>query len=208
MMTYYFDTRGGYEVLTYKEPVICPVWVNDADCSIDSPCADIIIANLVMPKMTGSRLFKTQSQRGCKVALKNKAFILGNFAYITVNEIMESECVIFEEPIDFRKVTAWLKTREQQMDLSQPLKIKRKEKRYVSNEEVACVVQPNSKFMKGIVVNMSNSGLCLKADSLLREEQIVIIHPDHLNPSQTASVRWAMKIQSGSYMMGLQYVHT
>ena len=208
MLTYYFEARGGYEVLTYKEPVICPIWANDADCSISSPCADIIIANLVMPKMSGSILFKAQSRKGCKIPLKNKAFILGNFAYVTMNEIMESECVIFEEPIDFGKITAWLKSREQQMDLSQPLKIKRKEKRYVSNDEVACIVQPNNKYMKGIAVNMSISGLCLKTDSPLREEQIVTIHPDHLNPSQTASVRWAMRMESGSYMMGLQYLQS
>jgi hypothetical protein len=53
---------------------------------------------------------------------------------------------------------------------------------------------------------MSRSGLCLKTDTPLRQEQAVTIHPDHLNPSRAAWVRWAMKMESGFYMMGLQYL--
>ncbi len=205
MMTYYFNARGGYEVLTYREPLICPVWVSGADCST-APCADIVITDLIMPKMTGIELFQEQYLRGCKVSMKNKAFIAGHFDDIKINEIMEQGYIVFEEPIDFHKITAWLLAREQEMDLSRPLKINRKDLRYESSKDVACIAQPNNKVVTGIAVNMSSSGMCLRTDTPLRQEQIVTVHPDYLIPSQPASVRWAMKMDSGSYLMGLQYL--
>ena len=206
MMTYYFNARGGYEVLTYREPLICPIWVSGADCSNGSPCADIIIADLIMPKMTGIEFFREKSRRGCKVSMKNKAFIAGHFDDIKINEIVEPGYVVFEEPINFHKITAWLVAREQEMDLSRPLKINRKDERYASNRDVACLAQPNNKVVTGTAVNMSSSGLCLRTDSPLRHEQVVTVHPDYLIPCQPASVRWAMKMESGSYMMGLKYL--
>lgn len=206
MMTYYFNVRGGYEVLTYREPLICPVWVSDADCSNSSACADIIISDLVIPKMTGIEFFREQSRRGCKVSMKNKAIIVGHFDEIKINEIVEPGYVVFEETIDFHKMTAWLLAREQQMDLSRPLKINRKDQRYESSRNVACIAQPNNRIVTGIAVNMSSSGLCLKTDTPLRQEQIVTVHPDYLIPSQAASVRWAVKMESGFHMMGLQYL--
>jgi hypothetical protein len=206
MMTYFFNARGGYEVLAYREPSICPVWVSDDYCSKSSPCADIIITDLVMPKMTGIELFREQSRKGCKVSMKNKAFIADHFDDIKINEIVEPGYIVFEEPIDYQKMTAWLHAREQQMDLSRPLKINRKDERYESNRDVACVAQPNNRVVTGIAVNMSSSGLCLKTDTPLRQEQIVTVHPDYHIASHAASVRWAMKMDSGSYIMGLQYL--
>ncbi len=208
MMTYYFVIRGEYEVLTYQEPVICPIWADDADCTNMSPCADIIIANLSIPKMDGIELFRAQTQRGCKTSLNNKALISRNFDDNKMKGIMESGCVFFEEPIDFHKLTAWLHNREQQMDLSRPLNIKRKEKRYTIDEDLACIVLPNNKLLKGIAVNKSPSGLCLKTKSPLRQEQSVTIHSERPNTPRAASVRWAVKMEDGLYMMGLQYIQS
>jgi hypothetical protein len=138
--------------------------------------------------------------------MKNKAFIADHFDDIKINEIVEPGYVVFEEPINFHKITAWLVAREQEMDLSRPLKINRKDERYASNRDVACIAQPNNKVVTGTAVNMSSSGLCLRTDSPLRHEQVVTVHPDYLIPCQPASVRWAMKMESGSYMMGLKYL--
>ncbi len=208
MMTYYFVIRGEYEVLSYQEPAICPIWADDADCTNISPCADIIIADLVMPKMDGINLFMAQTQRGCKISLNNKALISRNFDNNKMKDIMESGCVFFEGPIDFHKLTAWLHNREQQMELSRPLNIKRKEKRYMIDEDIACIVQPNNKFLRGFGVNKSHSGLCLKTKTPLRQEQTVTVHSEHSYISRTASVRWAVKMENGLYMMGLQYTQS
>ncbi len=208
MMTYYFVVRGEYEVLTYQEPAICPIWADDADCTSISPCADIIIADLVMPKMDGINLFRAQTRRGCKASLNNKALISRNFDDNKMKDIMEAGCVFFEEPIDFHKLTVWLHNREQQMDLSRSLNIKRKEKRYMIEGDIACIVQPNNKFLKGTAVNKSPSGLCLKTKIPLRQEQTVTIHSERPDTSRAASVRWAVKMEDGLYMMGLQYTQS
>ncbi len=205
-MTYYFVIREGYEVLTYQEPVICPIWTNDADCTNISPCADIIIADLIMPKMDGIKLFRAQIQRGCKVSLNNKALVSRNFDDDKIKDIMESGYVFFEEPIVFHKFTAWLHNREAQMDLSRPLHIKRKEERYAIEENVACIVQPNNKFIQGIAVNKSPSGICLKTKTSLRREQTVTIRSERPSTSRLASVRWTAKMEDDLYKMGLQYI--
>ncbi len=198
-LSYYFTVRGEYEVFPYHEPSFCPIWSDDADCS--APCADIIIASIAIAGVNGIKLFTTQSRRGCAVSIKNKALICSNFDNTEIREIMEAGCLIFEKPIDLHKITAWMHHREQQMDLSQPLKIRRKEERHASTQMVEYTVHPKKKIFRGVAINMSSSGLCLKTRTPLRYEQTLTI-----DPSRPASVRWSNRIEGGSYLIGLQYM--
>lgn len=203
-LSYIFAVRGEYEVLMYHEPSFCPIWADDTDCT--SPCADIIIAGLVMSNMDGITLFQVQPLRGCSIFIKNKALVSnGTFNDNAMKDIVESDCILFEKPFDFDKITAWLDHCEKHMNLSQPLIIKRKEIRYASVKPVEYTVRPNADIFKGISINTSSSGLCLKSDSPLRYEQTVTINPSAPNPSR-ATVRWTHTMKGGSYMIGLQFL--
>jgi hypothetical protein len=204
-LSYFFTARGEYDVLIYHEPSFCPIWVDHTDCT--SPCADIIIAGLIMPKMNGITLFKAQPLRGCRIFTKNKALIsTGTFEDNAMQDIMESDCVLFEKPLDFNKIAAWLQYREKHMNLSQPLTIKRREIRYASDRQVEYRVRPNANISKGTSINASPSGLCLKTNTPLCHEQTVTINPAAPNLSEVASVRWTYEMEGGSYVVGLQFL--
>ncbi len=198
-LSYYFAVRGDYDVFLYHEPVFCSAWTDDAECS--SPCADVIIAGDAMPGVAGVALYNTQSRRGCAVSIKNKALVCRGFEDTGIREIMEAGCVILEKPVDLNKITAWMHHRERLMDLSSPLTIKRKEERHASTRMVEYSVHPARKTFRGISINTSSSGLCLKTRISLRFEQTLTIHP-----SRVASVRWSNRVEGGSYLIGLQFV--
>ncbi len=204
-LSYFFAARGGYDVLIYHEPSFCPIWADQADCT--SPCADIIIAGLVMPRMSGIKLFKVQPLKGCSIFIKNKALVsTGVFDDTTMRDIVESDCVLFEKPLDFNKIAAWLHHREQHMNLSQPLIIKRRELRLASDRRVEYRIRPDADISQGTSVNASPSGLCLKTDTPLRYEQTVTINPAVPGLSEVASVRWTHEMKGGSYLVGLQFL--
>ncbi len=207
MLLHYFSLRGEYDILTYNEPSFCPVWVNNNDCTNTTPCADIIISgDVVTQGISGGTLFNAQSHNGCEVSIKNKALVGNNFNDNEIKKIMKTGCIIFEKPIDFNKMTVWLSYREKSMDLSTPLMLQRKEERWPTNEIVKLFVQPNSKILRCIALNKSFSGLCLKANSTLENDQSVIIQFNFIQSLRGASVRWTNKMEDGCFMIGLQYV--
>jgi CheY-like chemotaxis protein len=66
MLTQYFVKRS-YQVYSYNEPVVCPLYESLADsCENLAPCADVMISDFQMPKMKGTELFQRQAKRGCK----------------------------------------------------------------------------------------------------------------------------------------------
>ncbi len=200
----YFTFRGS-EVLTYQEPVVCPVDNDAPDCTQFNPCADIILTDFIMPKMNGIELLMAQSGRNCKLSPKNKALISGYIDDKRLDKVHELGCAYFIKPFNLDEVAAWLDERERQMDLSQPLGSSRKEQRYENNNEVTFIMPPHVENLRGVAVNMSHSGLCLKINTPLRQEQSVTVYPGSLNPARAALVRWVKEIGSGLYMAGLQF---
>ena len=206
MMKYFFSIREGYDVLLYETPIICPIWDQERSCSSHRPCADIIFADLDLPGMNGYELFKAQTRRGCRVPIRNKALLSASFDMIKPRDIVELGCAFFEKPLDFHSIGEWLAKREQYINLSQRLGIKRLENRIPCKQEVLCSLSPGHDGMKGLAVNMSPSGLCLTIRARLDGEKKVFIHQKSPDPSRAASVRWAKEIGRGLFRTGLQYV--
>jgi CheY-like chemotaxis protein len=206
MMRYYFNVRGGYEVFTYDSPQICPIWKQDTDCSRRAPCADIVIADLMMPKMTGVELFKAQARRGCRVPVKHKMLMSGFFDKLNSKDVLELGCAVFEKPIDFNRLSIWLLSCEMNMDLSTPLGVQRHDARIPSSSAVVCMIPPNNDYLTGIAVNMSQSGLCLQTEKSISRGKIVFIKPDTIQPFRRAAIRWVKEIKQGLWNTGMQYV--
>jgi DNA-binding NtrC family response regulator len=205
MLNQYFSDRG-YEVLTFKEPVVCPIEEDSVTCSNLNACADIIVTDFMMPIMNGIELLKAQTKRGCKLTIKNKALTSGfDVEDIGVPDLHELGCAFFRKPFNFDEMSAWLSERELQMDLSRPLGIRRKEKRYESDEEVTYLISVNNENLEGIALNMSTSGLCIKTKAPLRQEQSLIVHFGQADLSRVALVRWLRELDSGLYMAGLNF---
>jgi len=117
-----FFVRRGYEVFDYIEPVVCPLKKNpDERCDNFHPCADVIISDYQMPKMTGLELLQKQSKKGCKVDIKMKAIMSGNSDEKIIAKCNDLGYCFFQKPFTFSKLSIWLSEQEKFFDLSQQL---------------------------------------------------------------------------------------
>jgi hypothetical protein len=91
------------------------------------------------------------------------------------------------------------------MDLSVPLGVARKDARERCRREIDYTVSSwGSERQRGIAVNMSPSGLCLRASRPLMQEDIVILQTGLPLQSTFALVRWTEKAGQDEYLAGLQ----
>ena len=117
-----FFTGRGYEVLDYIEPVVCPLNKKPAEsCDNFYPCADVIISDYQMPKMTGIELLQNQSKKGCKVDIKMKAIMSGCSDDKIISQCNSLGYSFFQKPFTFSKLSTWLSDLEKLFDLSQQL---------------------------------------------------------------------------------------
>jgi DNA-binding NtrC family response regulator len=200
----YLHLRG-YDVLTYREPRVCPVYDDDTACSLKRPCADIMLIDFSMPRMNGIDILKAQSARKCRLTSRNKALITGYSDLLSQSIIDDLHCAFFEKPFDFNLLAAWFDECEKRMDLSQPLGIKRKEKRRPCTTTVRYKAQADADILNGIIINVSTSGICLQIGRPLAQEQTVTIYPNLARPSWSASVKWFKDIGDGNYVAGLHH---
>jgi DNA-binding NtrC family response regulator len=200
----FFSTRG-YEVLSYTNPIVCPIRDEKGNsCNTDYPCADVIITDFKMPGMNGVELLEEQSRHGCKLQRENKALMSGYLDAETYRKIKQRGYTFFQKPIDYSELSAWLDECEKRLDLFQPLGSRRKETRQEMHHEVQCLVDRTDTILDGITVNTSDSGLCLKLAAPLMTSQIIHISTaPSLIACRTASVRWVSRDPDGSYLAGL-----
>jgi CheY-like chemotaxis protein len=57
----------GHEVHGFSDPSISPLYDDSAcDCPREQPCADVLITDNVMPRITGLEFISRQALKGCK----------------------------------------------------------------------------------------------------------------------------------------------
>jgi len=83
----------------------------------------------------------------------------------------------------------------------------RKDLRYSFPYTIEYVLDPHTsdKIFKGLVVNISNSGLCLCIFQHLAEGQKIIIKSILPTSCQKAIVRWVNKYDNDSYLAGFKF---
>ena len=118
MLGRFFGQRG-YEVFLSAEPVICPLYEKSAEsCEQLLSCADVVITDLKMPKMSGIELLERQTQRGCKLDIRNKAVMSAHLDEDAMKRIRNLGCTYFEKPFRLSALSGWLHECEQRIDLS------------------------------------------------------------------------------------------
>ncbi|MDA8082578.1 MAG: response regulator [Nitrospiraceae bacterium] len=110
-----FLSMKGYEVLCLSVPVVCPVFEDDeVQCLRESPCADIILTDYQMPGMNGMELMKRQSEKGCRIDIRNKALISG-FAAALQTQVAEMGCAYFRKPFNLTELWKWISSCEERL---------------------------------------------------------------------------------------------
>lgn len=85
---------------------------------------------------------------------------------------------------------------------------KRIEPRYAYPKTIEYATGSNNEdgFHKGVVINISRSGICLYVYASHSEGQMITIKSNLPVESRTAMVKWIKKVGDGFYKSGLQFI--
>ena len=205
MLERFFSERG-YEVDSYSSVVVCKYENITGSCENLSPCADIIISDFVMPKMTGIELFQRQLERGCKVDMKMKAIMSGYSDEKLVKQCEKLGCRFFAKPFAFSELSGWLSECEKNFDLSRQLNDRRVTRRYYLKKDIEYRVNPaiSKEIFMGITVDKNNEGLGLRIFNPLRSGEEITIIKGFENTPVKGVVKWCRKQGENTYIAGLQ----
>ena len=99
--------KNGYEVFAYEDPSQCQLQQShDCQCSETEICADIIITDIDMPKVSGLDFIDSQSLKGCKVP--NIAIISSTWSEETMEKARNLGCAVFQKPFTLSSLAEWV----------------------------------------------------------------------------------------------------
>jgi CheY-like chemotaxis protein len=199
-----FFALRGYEVFSFAEPEFCPIYKGNAEaCTKAKPCADLVITDFSMPGMDGAELLGRQEREGCTLDIRNKAILSGYMPDDGRERVESLGCAVFQKPLRLSELAPWLEACEGRMDLSRPVGIMRRESRYETEEKIMYHCGDRNQALQGTVVNISDSGLCLKVDNPLPGSRTIRIKTDLANCCRSADVRWIRKADKNVFMVGV-----
>jgi CheY-like chemotaxis protein len=198
----FFELRD-YDVITCQEPVRCPVYDDLTKCRLLHPCADVMLTDHRMPRMTGLELLRLQKEQGCRLSIRNKAVISGYMDDDALREVGRLGCASFQKPVEFEELEAWLRACEDRMDLSVRLAFKRKEPRKGCCSETVYWDEQRALMQTGEVLNQSDSGLCLRVQQPPDRGQTVRLMTSMQLSSNRLIVRWMEQEADGRYLIGM-----
>lgn len=105
----------GYEVLTFSNPGLCPLYnEGSCRCTDGEACGDIIISDVSMPNVSGLDFVERQKKMGCKV--KNVALMSGAWSGSDVEKAKSLGCKVFQKPFPLAEIEEWLDECEKEID--------------------------------------------------------------------------------------------
>jgi len=105
----------GYEVLSFSDPELCPMYGASAcPCNPEETCGDIIISDVKMPNVTGLGFVDRQKEIGCKI--NNVALISGAWSDFDLEHAQKLGCKTFQKPFILDELNEWLNECEKGVD--------------------------------------------------------------------------------------------
>ena len=107
----------GHKVTVYSNPTEFP-YFNDSKCPCDkeSPCADILLSDIVMPQMEGIDFFRKLKDSGCRPLKNNNVAIMSGYLTIHyMNDLNELGVNYFRKPFELSAIYKWVKECEERI---------------------------------------------------------------------------------------------
>ena len=103
-------TTKGHDVTTLADPTEFPYFNKElCPCPQDSPCADILLSDIVMPNLEGIALFKKLKSCGCQPLMKGNVAIMSGFLTIHyMNELNDLGIQYFRKPFRLNEIYDWV----------------------------------------------------------------------------------------------------
>jgi DNA-binding response OmpR family regulator len=203
MLKMFFELRG-YEVIAFREAVRC---ADSGDqgrmCDNLRPCADVLVTDNRMPKISGIEMLEAQARMGCTLLSRNKLMISGWLNESELTKIEELGCAFLKKPFTPEELEAWLVGCEERMDLTKPLGSKRKEERESCRLGVSYRRDAADQVCAAMTINRSGSGLCLKVEHPPVLHDVLTLMVELPLRSKKATVRWSAPADEGGYYVGL-----
>lgn len=100
----------GHEVTALADATQFP-FINreSCPCLTDDPCADILIADNIMPTIEGIDFFKRLKERGCQPIVKGNVAIMSS--YLTIHYMSEMDKMgihYFRKPFKLKEIYDWV----------------------------------------------------------------------------------------------------
>ena len=101
----------GHEVFSYEDAGDCPISsCAECKCNQINPCADIIISDLLMPKVNGLEFIENLKKNGCRI--KNIALVSGFWIEEDISRAVEIGCTVLHKPSPPEELFKWIATCE------------------------------------------------------------------------------------------------
>jgi CheY-like chemotaxis protein len=108
--TYQMHLEGlGHEVIALPDPSFCSVYMG-AVCKVDNACADILIVDYSMPRMTGLRLLELMEKKGGLTAARFKMILTGDATQIDQDVAKRLGCEVRQKPMRLSELEEWVNT--------------------------------------------------------------------------------------------------
>jgi DNA-binding NtrC family response regulator len=105
----------GYEVFTFPDFSVCPLFHSEDHCEIPhGTCSDIIISDIYIPTVQGLKLIKERIAKGCGV--KFRALMSTTWTDADWQYAQRIGCRLFSKPFDLKEMLKWLDDCANQID--------------------------------------------------------------------------------------------
>ena len=100
----------GHDVKTFSDPTEFPLFDKDScPCTEEDPCADILIADIVMPNVEGIDFFKILKRSGCVPLERGNVAIMSGYLTIHyMNELNALNIHYFRKPFELTEIYSWI----------------------------------------------------------------------------------------------------